>query len=89
MLVTETWEAMEYMSIEPPTKILLAAFMGYKSSRTSNKSPGNNPSESEVAATLGKLSSGKQQAPAWVKGAPSLQKLFADMRKEKGQPNAQ
>lgn len=83
MLVTDTWEAMEYMAVEPPTHVLLAAFLGYKAQR--KPTPGNNPSEAEVSSALTGLVKEKTPAPEWMRNSPSLQKLFADM---KGQPNA-
>jgi hypothetical protein len=88
MLVTETWEAMEYLHVEPPTKTLLAMFLGYTANHTSNKTPGNNPSETEIASTVGKFVKEKKPMPEWMRSSPTMQKLYASMREEKGQPHA-
>jgi hypothetical protein len=80
MLLTETWEAMEYMSIEPPTHVLLATFLGHKSSEVRVENKARNATDAEVSANILPFVKTKQPAPQWMKNSPGLQKAFADLK---------
>ena len=80
MLITETWEAMEYMAIEPPTHVLLATFVGYKGADVRNQDNVQHATDAQVSANILPFVKGKLPAPAWMKGSPGLQKAFADLR---------
>ncbi len=84
MLVTETWEAMEYMSIEPPTHVLLAAFLGYKGAEQRIEDKVQHATDIEVSSKILPFVKTKQPAPDWMKNSPSLQKAFANLKAEKG-----
>ena len=80
MLVTETWEAMDYMALERPTHILLAEFLGHKGASKRVEERIQHATEQQVSATILPFIKTKQPAPTWMKNSPGLQKAFADLR---------
>jgi hypothetical protein len=74
MLLTDVWDACDYMAIEPPTHILLGQFLGYKGD-DKRQAPAQQNTPMGTLLHMPKLVSKPQQAPAWMKNSPSLQKL--------------
>lgn len=89
MLLTDVWEALEYMKLEPPTHILLrpvAQFFGYKPEESPQAEPGKrNPTQAELA-TLNlpqfgpRLSADK--LPAHIRKSPTFQKMVQELREQ-------
>lgn len=92
MLLTDVWEALEYMNLEPPAHIILrpvAQFFGYKfNEETASKPSGKrNPTQAELASfnlpQFGpRLPADK--LPAHIRNSPAFQKMVQDLRSNGG-----
>ena len=68
------------MSIEPPTHVLLAAFLGYKGGEVRAEDKVQHATDAEVSARILPFVKAKQPAPQWMKNSPGLQKAFTGLR---------
>jgi hypothetical protein len=83
MLLTETWERLEYLAIEPSQAHLLlviAQMLGYKHQKNTQKTQ-QQSSPGEIQAALGSFPKASYaHMPEWIKNSPGFQKLVAELR---------
>lgn len=87
MLLTDVWEAMEYLALEPPAHLLLrpvAHFFGYQFHEESATKPQGGakakpqPSTAEIASLM-QVGQRGGELPAYIRNSPSFQKMIAEM----------
>ena len=71
------------MAVEPPTHVLLAAFLGHKGAEVRVAEKMSHATDAQVSATILPFVKTKQPAPQWMKSSPGLQKAFAALREKK------
>jgi hypothetical protein len=80
MLLTDVWDACDYMAAEPPTHVLLAQFLGYKGTdRRAQSAAQQSSTQMGALLHMPKMLSKPQPAPDWMKNSPSLKKLAQEM----------
>lgn len=89
MLLTDVWDALEYMKLEPPTHILLrpvAQFFGYKAAESPQaETVKRNPTQAELASfnlpQFGPVQAA-DKLPAHIRKSPAFQKMVRELREQ-------